>query len=182
MANTKIMLRDNLFSHKLTIEYSCIQQSFASSSNYVEVLIDAYKMATSLFDPACDNSIVEQTLEYYMNQIDHALDSFTENLDAFPAISEMMSYILRLQKMKSNGPTAFKETLASELYLHPCYYGFFDLDYYLEKARTYGLNPALKELEDDVNTRANTYFKAAYHNYLELLPGFSSVMKIEDDK
>ena len=36
------------------------------------------------------------------------------------------------------------------------------------------VHAALAELEADVNIRANTYYKAAYREYLELLPHFDS--------
>lgn len=164
----------NLLSRKISKEYSISKKDH---SDPTDIIIAAYRCAKDLFDINSGNSIATYTLAFYMGHIDEALDAYTRNMNGFKVASSLLMFLINVQKLLNGGSQALQQKLSSELINNSDYYRLFTLDYYLELKRTKGLNAALAELEDDVNTRANTYFNSAYKEYLTLLPGFEEIIQ-----
>ena len=165
-------LHTKLLSQKVTTEYAISCKDYPHEMSYIDVIFDAYNKADALFNPDNKNSISTVTLSAYLNNFDKTIEIFLKDSTPIESMLILFKAVLKIQKLINSGNDAIKEKFSSELSNNRDYYALFDIDYYLESARTKGIEFCLKELEDDVNIRANTYFNAAYTAYSELLPGF----------
>lgn len=166
----------NLLSQKISKEYFIAGVDYAKDSDPVDIITDAYNSARNLFDPKSDNSIATATLELYMKHVDEALESCTQNMHHMKAANTLLVFLINVQKILNKGAEALADKFCAELINNKAYYALFPLDYFLESARCEGISAALCELEKDVNIRANTYYNAAYKEYLDILPGFEAVI------
>lgn len=163
-------------SQKITKEYVICCQDYPSNMMPAEIVIKAYQKARDLFDPDSENSISESTLSFYREHMDEAIEYYIKDLDTFQSMSRLLIAFQNAQELLNAGADAMKEKFSSELISNKSYYTLFDVDYYLECARTNGLKVSLSELEKDVNIRANTYYNAAYKEFLDILPGFEDII------
>lgn len=163
-------------SKRITKEYSISANDYSESNNPVVIIKAAYSSATDLFDPDSDNSISTSTLAFYMKHLDEALEIFTKDMSNIEAATSLLSFFFNVQTLINSGADTLKQKLSSELLNNKDYYQLFAIDYFLELSKTDGLNTALSELEEDVNIRANTYYKTAYKEYLDILPGFEEII------
>lgn len=169
---------DNIqkLSQKISKEYNITDMDYSQYNDPADIIIDAYNNASNLFDSDSDNSIATTTLKFYMEHVDEALESYTKDMDNFKAASSLLIFLIKVQKLLNEGSEALEKKFSSELINNRDYYALFSLDYFLELARSEGIDDALAELEEDVNIRANTYYNAAYKEYLDILPGFEEVI------
>ena len=175
---------DNIqkLSQKISKEYNITGMDYSQYNDPVDIIIDAYNNASNLFDSDSDNSIATTTLKFYMEHVDEALENYTKDMDNFKAASSLLIFFIKVQKLLNRGSEALEKKFSSELINNRNYYALFSLDYFLELARSEGIGAALAELEEDVNIRANTYYNAAYKEYLDILPGFEEVISEYSDK
>ena len=165
-------------SEKMSKEYVLNDRRRTGSEDPVDILISSYSSALKLFDVNAEESIATGTLNFYMEHVDKALDIFTKGMGNLKAATTLLFAFVKVQELINEGEDGLREKFSSELINNKDYYSFFSLDYYLELSRTDGLEAALKELEEDVNIRATTYYNAAYKEYLDILPGFDELMRI----
>lgn len=177
MIDTSLLLRQNqLLSQKIKEEYSISLRDYPVDMDRIDIVINAYKKAVSIFDDKSDDSIVTKTLSFYMSHVNEVIDSFTKGLANFDATLKLIEAFVKVQALIQEGTVALKNKFSSELINNKKYYSLFDIDYYLELSRTEGLEYTLSELEDDVNSRANTYYNTTYKEYLDILPGFETLI------
>ncbi len=175
------ILQNRLFSQRITADYVISNLGNYSLSDSVEIIKSAYSKTIELFNPDSDNSIVNKTLSFYMDNIDSILTELTAGKDSLRAVSMLLPAFIKIQALIYEGSDSLKQKLSSELITNRDYYTLFDLDYYIELSRISGVDTALKELEEDVNIRANTYYGTAYKEYLDILPGFDNLFSLPAD-
>ena len=165
-------------SRKITKEYVISCHDYPADMAPAEIVIRAYQKAQNLFDPDSENSISDITLSFYRKHMDEAIECYIKGLDTFQTLSRLLLAFKKAQELHNAGADAMKEKFSAELINNRSYYALFDVDYYLERARTDGVEASLAELEEDVNIRANTYYNAAYKEFLDILPGFEDIINI----
>lgn len=171
-------MNDNiqLLSKKIAKEYNFSDIDYSEFNNSADIIIYAYNNAARLFDAEEQNSIATTTLNFYMEHVDEALEIYTKDMDIFKAASSLLIFFVKAQTLLNEGSEALKRKFSSELINNKDYYTLFSLDYFLELARSEGVATALAELEEDVNIRANTYYNTTYKEYLDILPGFETII------
>ena len=167
-----------LLGSKITEEYSISLQNYPPDMKRIDIIMNAYQKAQEIFDARSINSIANKTLSLYMDHVNEVLDAYTKDLDNFNAVIKLFNSFYKIQSNINKGSDALKTRLTSELICNKKYYALFSLDYYLEQSRTEGLEHTLSELEEDVNTRANTYYNIAYKEYVDILPGFENLIEM----
>ncbi len=170
-----------LLSKKISTEYALSVKDYPNDADPLDIILDAYGKAGEIFNPDSENSIATSTLCFYMENMDEALEYFIKDMDNFKALTALFKAYVKVQGLINKGNEALKEKFSSELIDNKDYYSLFDIDYYLEKMRVDGIEKALSELEEDINIRANTYYNTAYKEYLDVLPGFESIISTIKD-
>ncbi len=165
-----------LLSRKISKEYVSEFHEETETSSPADKLRSAYIKAKELFDPSSDNSIFSSTLQFYLNNINEALDAYAKDLTSFESLVGYLNAFIKVQAILNDSVENLKTQLSEELILNKDYYSLFDIDYYLELVRSNNLNTALAELENDVNIRAVTYYNAAYKDYSDILPGLYNIL------
>ena len=163
-------------SRKITKEYAISCHDYLKDMEPAEIVIRAYQKAQNLFDPDSENSISDSTLSFYRKHMDEAIECYIKGLDTFQTLSRLLLAFKEAQELRNAGVDAMKEKFSAELINNRSYYALFDVDYYLERARTDCPETSLAELEEDVNIRANTYYNAAYKEFLDILPEFEDII------
>ena len=166
-----------LLSKKISTEFAISCKDYPQEMDPIAIILDAYQKANDLFTPGSESSISISTLQFYLDHMEEAFEFFLESMDSFTALSSLLKATMKIHDLKAKGEEALKRKFSSELIDNRKYYKLFDVDYYLELSRTDGIEKALAELEEDVNIRANTYYNAAYNDYLDILPGFEAILK-----
>ena len=171
-------LQHHLLCSKITEDYTLSLKNYPPDMNRIDIIVDAYRKAAEIFDPNSDYSISTRTLSLYMDHVNGVLDAYTKDMDNFSAAIKLFNSFYKIQSYIKNGSDALKTRLTSELIYNKKYYALFSLDYYLEQSRTEGIEQTLSELEEDVNTRANTYYNIAYKEFVDILPGFENLIEM----
>ncbi len=166
----------NTLSEKLASEYTFSRNDYASETNSSEIIKQAYKKASDLFDSESETSIVSFTLNYYMQHIDEAIELYTDGMDDYQAISKLLQAYSKINLFMRESNDSFESMLAKELLDNHDYYRLFPISYYKELYHTSGLDTALEELTHDVNIRAFTYYNSAHNTYMEYLPGLTEII------
>ena len=164
-------------SAKLASEYTFSRDDYEEESNPSEIINQAYKKASDLFDPESETSIVVFTLQFYMMHIDEAIELYTEDLDDFRAITKLLQAYSKIHLFMRESADSFETMLAKELSENSDYYRLFPISYYKELYHTADLETALDELTNDVNIRAFTYYNCAHKKYVEYLPGLKELIE-----
>ncbi len=176
--NNKVLeLYNKFLSKRISMEYVISCTDYPKEMSYIDIVFDAYKKAGELFDPYSENSISIKALNLYMEHVDEILSNQIDDQTPFEAILFLFKAILKINSLISSGKEAVTEKFCNELIVNADYYSLFDIDYYLEEARSSNINSCLSELEEDVNIRANTYFNAAYEAYMDILPCYEDFLK-----
>lgn len=163
-------------SEKLASEYTFSRNDYCSKTNPSEIISQAYKKASDLFDSESETSIVFFTLNFYMQHIDEAIELYTDGMDDYQAISKLLQAYSKINLFMRKSNDSFESMLAKELLDNHDYYKLFPISYYKELYHTSGLDIALEELTHDVNIRAFTYYNCAYKTYLDYLPGLKEII------
>ncbi len=166
----------NTLSEKLASEYTFSRNDYTSETNSSEIINQAYKKASDLFDSGSETSIVSFTLNYYMLHIDEAIELYTDGVDDYQALSKLLQAYSKINLFMHESDDSFESMLAKELLDNHDYYRLFPINYYKELYHTSGLNTALEELTHDVNIRAFTYYNSAHKTYLDYLPGLEEII------
>jgi len=174
-------LHSKLLSQKISTEYAIFCQDYPVEMSYIDIVFDAYNKAKILFNSDSKQSISTETLAMYYDNIDSTIECFLSDTPPLESVLILFRTVLKIQKLINTGNQTIKEKFSSELSDNEKYYALFNIDYYLEIARTKGIEHCLAELEEDVNIRANTYFNAAYNAYIEFLPGFTEFVSSLDN-
>ncbi len=177
MDNNSInVLRCKLLSKKISDEYVISCANYENRNDEIAIIINAYNQANDLFNVDSSTSIVQKTIYFYLEHINEAINLLFNSSDELAAFSQLLNAYCKVQVLLSEGSNPFEEKLCSEITRNKGYYRLFSLDYYLEKARIYGIDSALSELEEDINIRAKTYYDAAYNEFIEILPGLNHLL------
>ncbi len=169
------IIQKNKLSKKLSNEFVIPFYENLGNADPVDIISTAYNKAVDLFNPDSPTSIITFTLKYYYERIDEILNDTFADMDDFKAISILLPMAFKIQSLINKGSEEIREKFSSDLINNKDYYMFFDIDYYFELSRISGLESALKELEEDINIKANTYYNFAYNEYLDLLPYFKLI-------
>ncbi len=168
----------NTLSEKLASEYTFSRNDYASETNSSEIINQAYKKASDLFDSESETSIVSFTLNYYMQHIDEAIELYTDGMDDYQAISKLLQAYSKIYLFMQESADSFESMLAKELTENDDYYKLFPISYYKELYHTSGLEASLSELANDVNIRAFTYYNMAHKKYMDYLPGLQKLVEL----
>ena len=141
-----------------------------------DIIAEAYKEASALFNAGSESSIVAITLQFYMDHIDEAIKLFTSNLDDFRALLKLFSAYTDIHLFMNENTESLESLLEKELTENEDYYKLFPLNYYEELSLSEGMTNALAELNNDVNTRAFTFYNCAHEKYLHYLPGLKELL------
>ena len=171
-------IQNKILSLRISQEYYLSCKDYPTDLDPVDIIMNAYSKAKDLFNPDSDNSIAYKTLSLYMEKIDDILIEIFEEMESFKAISLLLPMAIKIQKLINNGPEALKKKFSADLAENKEYYRLFDIDYYLELSRVENTEIALKELEEDINIKASTYYRFAYKEYLDILPYFEMAMSV----
>lgn len=174
---TYLKKHSDLLGNKIAEEYAISLQNYPPGMKRIDIIMDAYQKAKGIFDAYSTNSIANKTFSLYMQHVNDILDIWTKELDNLSAAVKLLKSYINVNSLIKKGSDALTKQLSSELIKNKKYYALFGLDYYLELSRTAGVEPTLSELEEDVNIRANTYYNAAYKEYIRILPGFECLLK-----
>ncbi|MBO6206381.1 MAG: hypothetical protein J6O73_05520 [Lachnospiraceae bacterium] len=167
-----LQLKTRLLSRRLSTEFAFSCRDYPAGTDPDEIVRQAYAKAVTLFDPHSDDSILYETLRFYIENVDKILDEYLKDLSGMDAVAKILPFFLKALRFSSEGTDMLQKKFCAELDDHRDYYTLFRIGYFIELSHTDGIDAALEELEADVNIRANTYYKAAYREYLELLPHF----------
>ncbi|WP_155828877.1 hypothetical protein [Butyrivibrio sp. NC2007] len=163
-------------SEKLASEYTFSRNDYASETTPSEIINQAYKKASDLFDSESETSIVTFTLKFYMQHIDEAIELYIDDMDDYQAISKLLQAYSKINLFMRESNDSFESMLAKELLDNQDYYRLFPINYYKELYHTSDLDIALAELTHDVNIRAFTYYNSAHKTYLDYLPGLEEII------
>ena len=136
----------------------------------------AYKKASELFCVDSETSLISKTLSFYMDNVEEALENFISDKESFEALSVLLMAYVKLQALINDEKDTLQKKFATELLDNQDYYTLFNLEYFIELSNTEGIDAALAELENDVNIRAITYYEKVYNLYVDILPGFESIL------
>ncbi len=178
MKNNRLISKkiSNTLSEKLASEYTFSRNDYASETNSSEIINQAYKKASDLFNSESETSIVSFTLNFYMQNVNEAIELYTDGMDDYLAISKLLQAYSKINLFMRESNDSFESMLAKELLDNHDYYRLFPISYYKELYHTAGLDTALAELTHDVNIRAFTYYNSAHNKYTEYLPGLKEMI------
>ncbi len=167
---------NNTLCTKIAIQYAFSGSDYPTKTSVFDIVASEYNKAIELFNADSASSIVALTLKFYMDHIDEAIEMYIDGMDDFCALAKLLSAYTKLHLFMSENAETFESELAKELSANSDYYHLFPLSYYRELCSTDGIENALAELYNDINTRAFTFYNCAHNKYLDYLPGLKDLM------
>ncbi len=175
-------------------------------SALTEILCKAYDKANAYFTPDSDLCLAHNTTEFYSSTIEHCFAPLWDELEKVSKERNRPHSYRQLKELVDHCRTYFTEEFNAELRREREFYQMYSFDYFWEKVtiekhdysiyEDYSLlhlleyvvsgtieysfsesNDAIREMEDDLNRNAKSYFDSCYTTYTHYVEQIESLVQ-----
>ncbi len=175
-------------------------------SALTEILCKAYDKANAYFTPDSDLCLAHNTTEFYSSTIEHCFAPLWDELEKVSKERNRPHSYRQLEELVDHCRTYFTEEFNAELRREREFYQMYSFDYFWEKVtiekhdysiyEDYSLlhlleyvvsgtieysfsesNDAIREMEDDLNRNAKSYFDSCYTTYTHYVEQIESLVQ-----